>query len=87
MTTPLSRDTSVDAERVLLDLYRAMTPSQKLRAIFELQKAADHLAMAGIRRRHADASVAEERLRLAALKYPRTLMIDAFGWDPRTRGY
>jgi hypothetical protein len=87
MTTPLSRDTSLTAERVLLDLYRALTPAQKLHAIVELQKASDQLALAGIRRRHPDLSAAEQRLRLAALKYSRALMVDAFGWDPETHGY
>ena len=87
MTTSLSRDTSLAAEKVLVGLYRAMTPSQKLHAIVELQKAADQLALAGIRRRHPDLSATEERLRLAALKYPRALMINAFGWDPETHGH
>jgi len=83
----LAPDTDAAAERVLIDLYRRMTPAQKLQAIFELQRTADAIAIAGIRRRHPGVDEAEARLRLAALKYPRELMIAAFGWDPERRGY
>lgn len=64
-----------------------MTPAQKLHAIGELTRAADQIAMAGIRLRHPEASSREILLRLAALKYLRDLMVRAFGWDPRAAGY
>jgi len=83
---PLS-DTSPEAERVLLELYRGMDPDRKLRLIFELQETVDDFARSGIRMRHPQASEREVVLRLAALKLPRELMIAAFGWDPRERGY
>lgn len=82
-----SPDTSAKAERALFDLYRRMTSQEKFRAIFELQRAGDEIALAGIRSRHPGIDEREARLRLAALKYPRALMIAAFGWDPDVRGF
>ena len=41
----LAADTDAAAERVLIDLYRKMTPAQKLHAIFELQRTADAIAV------------------------------------------
>lgn len=82
-----SSDTSADAERVLFDLYRRMEPWQRAQRCLELQEMAEQAALAGIRARHPAADEREQRLRLAALKYPRELMIAAFGWDPRERGY
>jgi len=83
----LAADTDAAAERVLVDLYRRMTTAEKLQAIFELQHAADEIALAGIRHRYPAVSEREARLRLAARKYPRALMIAAFGWDPAAQGY
>jgi hypothetical protein len=42
--------------------------------------------MMGIRSRHPDADDGEVRLRLAALRLDRALVVDAFGWDPVERG-
>ena len=83
----LAQDTTADAEQVLVELYRRLTPEQKLHAIFELQRAGDALALAGIRSRHPGISDREAALRLAARKYPEALMVAAFGWDPQARGY
>jgi hypothetical protein len=41
----------------------------------------------GIRERHPTASERELRLRLAALKYGRDLMVRACGWDPDVEGW
>ena len=83
----LARDTTAAAEQVLVQLYRRMTPEQKLHAIFELQRAGDAIALAGIRSRHPSVSEREAALRLAARKYPQQLMVAAFGWNPQARGY
>ena len=85
--SPRSRDTSPEAEEVLFDFYRNMDVAQKMHIIFDLQETMDQIALVGIRERHPDCSEREARLRLAALKYDRELMIRAFGWDPEVEGY
>jgi hypothetical protein len=55
--------------------------------LFEHQASVDALAVAGIRRQHPQADERELTLRLAARRYPRESMIQAFGWDPREKGY
>lgn len=84
---PLSRDTTPEAEKVLFDLLRGLDAAQKMKIVFDLQETMDQIALVGIRERHPDCSEREARLRLAALKYDRELMIRAFGWDPEVEGY
>ena len=80
-------DTTPAAEAVLHELYRGMTREQKLRLVFEHQASVDSFALAGIRLRHPDAGERELVLRLAALRYPREVMLRVFDWDPREKGY
>lgn len=80
-------DTSATAQETLLELYRNMEPGRKLRLLFEHQAAVDAVALAGIRLRHPRATERELTLRLAALRYPRELMVQVFGWDPEVQGY
>ncbi len=54
-------DTSPEAQRVQDDIYRRMSPAQKLRLVFELQEIGKHLVMAGLRTRYPQAS--EEEIR------------------------
>jgi hypothetical protein len=49
-------DTSPEAERVLIELYRQMPIEKKLRLVFSAYQAGRQLAMAGLRYRHPDAS-------------------------------
>ena len=81
-----SPDTSEAAERFLYAAYARMSPGEKGRIIFDLIRLGDEAALMEIRRRHPGCSEREERLRLAARKYPRELMIKAFGWDPEVEG-
>ena len=53
----------------------------------DLNRAADEMALAGIRMRHPEASDRELRLRLAALRLDRGTMVRVFGWDPEREGY
>ena len=64
----LSADTSSAMERLQIDLWRRMTPLDKARAVRQLTRATQALALAGIRQRHPHASERECRLRLAVLK-------------------
>lgn len=76
-----SRDTAVEAERFLIERYRAMSPADKLRIFRQLSLATQELALAGIRRRFPEASPRELRLRLAATRLDRETLRDAFGWS------
>ena len=81
-------DTSPDAERVLIAGYRRMAPADKLRRVVALNRAVEQLARARLRQQYGpDIPERELRLRLGALRLDRSVMIDAFGWDPREHGY
>ena len=82
-----SPDTSVEAERLLIEHYRSVSPWERLRKAGELGAFAEAVAMAGIRRRHPSASEQYVRIRLAALTIERETMIRLLGWDPEFRGY
>jgi hypothetical protein len=86
MTHPLS-DTPPEVAALLVAGYRRMSPGQKLRRVVELNRAVEAMARARLRRRYRDLDEATLRLRLAALRIPRDLMIAAFAWDPEREGY
>jgi len=79
-------DTSPEAQRVLIEGWRRMTPTQKLRRVAALNRALVQLAAARIRKQYGDVPEDEMRLRLAALRLPRETMIRAYGWDPEVKG-
>ena len=83
---PLS-DTSPEAERVLIELYRRMPAWQKLRQVSQLTRAVQKLAMCDIRRRHPHADEREQQLRLASRWLDAETMRRVFGWDPDREGY
>jgi hypothetical protein len=81
-----AQDTSREIEQFLVERWRTMTPQDKLAQIDDACCGGDELARMGIRLRHPDADEREVRLRVAALRLERALMIDAFGWDPAAHG-
>jgi hypothetical protein len=81
-------DTDPDTERILVEVARRLTPGERMMRVFDLNRAAELMALAGIRQRHGDRlSEREEQLRLAALRFDRQTMVDVFGWDPEVEGY
>lgn len=64
----LARDTSPDAERLQVALWRRMSPLDKCRLVAEMTRSVESLSLTGIQRRHPDASERECLLRLAVLK-------------------
>ena len=64
----LSADSSPAIERLQVDAWRRMSSVDKARAVDGLSRAAQALALAGIRQRHPGASERECFLRLAVLK-------------------
>lgn len=85
---PLALDTPPDIEEIVIEGYRRMTPSQKLRRVVELGAAAETMAAARIRARYGpEVPPRELRLRLAALQLDRRTMVEVFDWDPQEKGY
>lgn len=66
---PADEDTSAAARALQLELYRRMTPGEKLAIVLDLVDTAESFARAGLRLRHPDEDEAALTLRLAALKY------------------
>lgn len=83
---PLSRDTAPAAHEIMVGLWRDMTPSRRMRLVLESNRMCDELALAGIRRQYPAATQHEQRMRLAARRIDRDLMIKAYGWDPELHG-
>ncbi len=80
-------DTSPEAEAFLVEGYRRMSPTDKLRRVASLNRALVQLASARIRAQYGDIPEHEMRLRLGALRLGRETMVAAFGWDPEVEGW
>lgn len=72
-------DTSPDAARLQAELYRRMTPDERLARAVALTAATTALALTGLRRRHPAADDRELLLRLAALRLGPALAAAAYG--------
>ena len=80
-------DTSPEAEQILIEGFRKMTPRQKLERVVSMNKALEALSAARIRATYGeDISDRELKLRLAALRLDREVMVNVFGWDPDKEG-
>jgi hypothetical protein len=64
---PISRDTSPEAEAVMLGIYREMPAWRKLRLVDDANRTARQLAMAGLRARHPGEPESKLRRRLLGL--------------------
>lgn len=80
-------DTSPEAERILIEGYRRMTPTQKLQRVASLNWQLVVLQKARIRADYGDISDEEMRMRLGALRLGRDMMIKICGWDPDEKGW
>jgi len=80
-------DTPAAVERTLVDGYRRMSASAKLRRVAAMNHALETLARARLRARYGPAmSERELRLRLGALRLDPKVMKDVFDWDPHVHG-
>ena len=70
----LSLDTSPEAERRQIEIWRAMSTAEKGQLVSRMTIAVQQLALAGIRDRHPDASEREVFLRLAEFTLGPTLV-------------
>jgi len=78
MPSQVASDTTEEAARMQIELWRAMTPAQKLELASGLTVAVQRLCLAGIRMRHPEASERECFLRLAIIKLGRELAAKAY---------
>lgn len=81
-------DTPPEVEEILIEGYQRMSGREKIERVLDLNRTAEAMAAARIRAEYGpDLPERELRLRLAALRIPRRLMIEAFGWDPEVEGW
>ncbi len=79
----LFSDTAPAAEKVLVEMLRQAPVWRKMEMLAELNAAAQQVALAGLRRRHPQASEAELRRRLADLLLGEVLAAKVYGEPPR----
>ena len=77
-------DTDPQALEVFLECQRRMTPSEKVRGIFQLSRMLFETAEAEVRRLHPGIAEREVFLRTAARYLDRETMIRVYGWDPES---
>ena len=80
-------DTTPEAERVLIELARAMPDAKKIDQVFELIETVRRFGMIGLQSRYPEASEDELKKRMAALVFDRETVLEVYGWDPRVEGY
>lgn len=85
--TVMMNDTTPEAEEILIEGYRKMTPQQKMKIVSDMTITVQQFALARIRKQYPEASEREQRLRLASLWLDRETMIKFFDWDPEKEGY
>jgi hypothetical protein len=83
---PLSPDTSPEAERILIEGYRRMSPAQKLKQVRDASRRMRALLIADVQRVHPNADARECALRVVSRWIDADVMRKAFGWDPSKEG-
>ena len=77
---PYTTDTSPEAEAVLLDCLRRMTPQERIRQVCAASNQVKRMAFDAIRRRHPDFSEDEVQLRFIELTYGADLAQKVRRW-------
>ena len=78
----MNRDTTLEAEAVLVRLWRETPGWRKWEMMEQLNRATRELALAGLRRRHPDAAPEELRRRLADVLLGPELAARVYGSRP-----
>ena len=78
----LTQDTSPEAERVLVELWRKATPARKFSIAIDTTRALQEFILAGLRERHPGEPQARLRLRFAAAWLGAELAQRAYGSLP-----
>ena len=79
MREPLAQDTSPEAERVMLDIYRQMPVWRKMEMVDDAIRTGRQLAMAGLRARYPNEGLQRLRRRLYAIALGEELAEEAYG--------
>lgn len=83
----LSRDTSEETERVLLELLRKKTTAERIRLAASMTACVRHLVKNSLKQRYPAADERELHCRFAALWLGREWAIRVYGWDPEQHGW
>jgi hypothetical protein len=75
----LFRDTSPEAEAVLLEIYRRMPAWRKVQLVDDASRAAAQLGMVGLRARHPEESARRLRRRLLGLMLGEATATKVYG--------
>lgn len=78
----LAEDTSPEAERVLIGLWRRATPARKISLVVDTTRTLQELMLAGLRDRHPQDSPVQLRRRFADLWLGPELARKAYGELP-----
>lgn len=76
---PIHTDTSAEAERISIEIYRKMPAWRKIQLVEDANRTARQLALAGLRSRHAGESPTRLRRRLFGLALGEDLATRAYG--------
>lgn len=79
-------DTPPHVRKIMIGLYRKMTPTEKLRQVDELTRGVQQMALIRLRAKYPEATPREHQMRLASLWIDDETMKKAFGWDPEEMG-
>lgn len=76
---PIHTDTSADAERISIEIYRNMPAWRKIQLVEDANRTARQLALAGLRSRHSTESPTRLRRRLFGLTLGEYLASRVYG--------
>lgn len=79
-------DTPPHVRKIMIEGYRRMSPSDKLKRVRELTRGVQQMALLRLQRQYPDATPREHQMRLASLWIDDETMKKAFGWDPEEMG-
>lgn len=83
-----SLDSEPEVERIQVELYRRMSPRERLERVAAANRAVREMARRRLLKTYGDdLSEREIKLRLASLWLDRETMIEVYGWDPESEGY
>lgn len=83
----LSRDTSEETERVLLDLLRKKSTAERIHMAASLTACIRALVKNSLKQRYPSSDDQELRCRFAALWLGREWAVRVYGWDPEQHGW
>ncbi len=78
---PYTTDTSPEAYALQIDLFRQMTPAQRIKKMCGLSRRVKCMAMDAIRRRYPEFNEDEVRLKFIELTYGKELSDDVRRWQ------